>query len=99
MTRDTRMHPTPPPTRPPGWASKPDEVLICSTGIIGVELPVALIRTGIGRIELSEEGGHALARAILTTDTRPKVGAVSFQVDGKTVHIGGVANGGGHDPP
>ncbi len=74
---------------------KPEEVLICSTGIIGVELPVALIRTGIGRIELSEDGGHALARAILTTDTRPKVGAVSFQVDGKTVHIGGVAKGAG----
>ena len=72
-----------------------EEVLISSTGIIGVELPVALIRAGIGRIELSEDGGHDLARAILTTDTRPKGGAVSFEVHGKTVSIGGIAKGAG----
>ena len=74
---------------------RPEEVLISSTGIIGVELPVALIRAGIGRIELSEEGGNDLSRAILTTDTRPKAGAVSFQVQEKTVNIGGIAKGAG----
>ena len=72
-----------------------EEVLISSTGIIGVELPVALIKAGIGRIELSDDGGHDLARAILTTDTRPKGGAVSFEVLGKTISIGGIAKGAG----
>jgi glutamate N-acetyltransferase/amino-acid N-acetyltransferase len=74
---------------------KPGEVLIGSTGIIGVELPMALVRTGIGEIELSEDGGHSLARAIVTTDTRPKEGAVSFEVQGKPVSIGGIAKGSG----
>ncbi len=74
---------------------KPEEVLMGSTGIIGVELPVALIRTGIGKIELSEDGGRDLARAILTTDTRPKTGAVSFDIDGQIVTVGGIAKGSG----
>ena len=74
---------------------RPEEVLIGSTGIIGVELPMALIRTGIGRIELSEAGGHDLARAIVTTDTHPKEGAVSFDYGGKTITIGGIAKGSG----
>jgi glutamate N-acetyltransferase/amino-acid N-acetyltransferase len=74
---------------------KPGEVLIGSTGIIGVELPMALVRTGIGEIELSEDGGHSLARAIVTTDTRPKEGAVAFEVQGKTVSVGGIAKGSG----
>jgi glutamate N-acetyltransferase/amino-acid N-acetyltransferase len=73
----------------------PEEVLIASTGIIGVELPMALIRSGIGRIQLSREGGHDLARAIMTTDTHPKEVAVSFEVDGKTVSIGGIVKGAG----
>ena len=73
----------------------PEEVLIASTGIIGVELPMALIRAGIARIELSEDGGGDLARAILTTDTRPKQGAVNFGFHGKSVHIGGAAKGAG----
>ena len=72
-----------------------EEVLIGSTGIIGVELPMALIRTGIGKIELSEVGGHDLARAIVTTDTHPKDGAVSFEYQGHTVSIGGIAKGAG----
>ena len=74
---------------------QPEEVLISSTGIIGVELPVALIQAGIGRIQLSHDGGHNLARAILTTDSRPKEGSVSFDVRGKTVTIGGIAKGSG----
>ncbi len=73
----------------------PEEVLIGSTGIIGVELPMALIRTGIGKIKLTEDGGHDLARAIVTTDTRPKEGAVSFEVQGKAVTIGGIVKGSG----
>ena len=73
----------------------PDEVLMGSTGIIGVELPMALVRAGIGEIKLSEDGGHHLARAILTTDTHPKEAAVSFQHQGKTVTIGGITKGSG----
>ena len=74
---------------------KPEEVLIGSTGVIGVELPVALIRTGIRRIEVSQDGGHDLARAILTTDTGPKACAASFECHGKSVSIGGIAKGAG----
>ena len=74
---------------------KPEEVVIGSTGIIGVELPMALIRSGIGQIGLSREGGHALARAIATTDSHPKEAAVSFEIEGKTVTIGGIAKGAG----
>ena len=69
------------------------EVLFCSTGIIGVELPMALIRNGLPKIQLSDEGGHDLARAMMTTDTRPKETAVTFSLDGKTVTLGGVCKG------
>jgi glutamate N-acetyltransferase/amino-acid N-acetyltransferase len=72
-----------------------EEVLVCSTGIIGVELPMALIRAGVLKVELSAEGGHTLARAMMTTDTRPKEAAVTFQVDGRQVHLGGVTKGSG----
>ena len=72
-----------------------EDVLVCSTGVIGVELPMSLIRTGITQIQLSTEGGHDLARAMMTTDTRPKEVAVTFQVDGRQAHLGGVAKGSG----
>jgi glutamate N-acetyltransferase/amino-acid N-acetyltransferase len=74
---------------------KPEEVLVCSTGIIGVELPMSLIRTGIQDIELSRDGGPRLARAMMTTDTRPKEVAVTFEVDGQPVRMGGVTKGTG----
>jgi glutamate N-acetyltransferase/amino-acid N-acetyltransferase len=74
---------------------RPEEMLACSTGIIGVELPMSLIRAGLEKIELSAEGGHQLARAMMTTDTRPKEAAVTFQVEGRPVHLGGVAKGSG----
>ena len=72
-----------------------EDVLVCSTGVIGVELPMSLIRTGVTQIQLSTEGGHDLARAMMTTDTRPKEVAVTFQVDGRQAHLGGVAKGSG----
>lgn len=74
---------------------KPQEVAVCSTGIIGVELPMALIRAGLGKIKLSREGGNPLARAIMTTDTHPKSAAVSFKQGETTVTIGGIAKGSG----
>ena len=74
---------------------QPEEVMVCSTGVIGVELPISLIRTGVENIELTAEGGSAVARAMMTTDTRPKEAAVAFQVDGRQAHLGGVTKGSG----
>ena len=74
---------------------QPGEVAICSTGIIGVELPMALIRSAMKKIEVSPQGGHDFARAIITTDSHTKEGAVAFQVDGKTITIGGTLKGAG----
>ena len=74
---------------------QPEEVLMGSTGIIGVELPMALITEGIRNIQVSEDGGHGLARAIMTTDSHPKEGAVSFDHNGTTLTLGGIAKGSG----
>ena len=71
----------------------PGEMLVASTGIIGVELPMALIRKGIPGLELTAEGGEAFARSIMTTDSRLKRAAVAFEADGVRYHIGGVAKG------
>ncbi|MCH7739303.1 MAG: bifunctional glutamate N-acetyltransferase/amino-acid acetyltransferase ArgJ [Chloroflexi bacterium] len=74
---------------------RPEEVLICSTGVIGVELPMGLLRAHMTEIELVDDGGMDLAKAIITTDTRLKTRAVSFEVGGKTVTVGGIAKGSG----
>ncbi|MDE2938729.1 MAG: bifunctional glutamate N-acetyltransferase/amino-acid acetyltransferase ArgJ [Chloroflexota bacterium] len=74
---------------------RPEEVLVCSTGVIGVELPMALIRDGVEQIELRGAGGSDMARAIMTTDTRPKEVAVSFEIDEHLVRLGGIAKGSG----
>ena len=74
---------------------KADEVLVFSTGVIGVELPMTLIRSGVEQIELSESGGNPLARAMMTTDTHPKEVGVSIDIGGTAVRIGGVAKGSG----
>jgi glutamate N-acetyltransferase/amino-acid N-acetyltransferase len=71
----------------------PDDMLTCSTGIIGVELPMALIRQNIGNIKVTADGGHELARAIMTTDTRPKDMAVSLEIEGRRITLGGAAKG------
>ena len=74
---------------------EPELVLACSTGLIGVELPMALIRSGVDKIEMSGGGGHDLARAIRTTDTVSKEAAVSFKVGRATYTLGGIAKGSG----
>ena len=76
-----------------------DGVLIGSTGVIGMQIPMDRIEKGI-RILAAEkkadrESGAAAAKAIMTTDTRPKEAAVTFEVGGKTVTIGGMAKGSG----
>ncbi|MCG3150523.1 MAG: Arginine biosynthesis bifunctional protein ArgJ [Verrucomicrobiae bacterium] len=70
-----------------------EEVLVCSTGRIGVLLPIVKIEAGIKKIlkQISRTGGHDAALAIMTSDTKPKEVAVRF---GKW-HIGGIAKGAG----
>jgi glutamate N-acetyltransferase/amino-acid N-acetyltransferase len=79
----------------------PEEVMVSSTGRIGTRLPMDLIEKGIGIAaeELSHDGGASAAKAIMTTDTRPKELAVSFLVDGKKVTIGGMCKGAGMIAP
>ena len=71
------------------------EVGVLSTGIVGVELPMGLIRVALPKIQLSPSGGNAFARAIMTTDTHPKEAAVAYDYNGRTVTVGGVAKGSG----
>jgi glutamate N-acetyltransferase/amino-acid N-acetyltransferase len=73
----------------------PQAVLVASTGVIGVPLPMERIRGGIEAIALSREGGYQLAKAIMTTDTFPKEIAVGVTIGGKDITIGGVAKGAG----
>ncbi|HBR65835.1 MAG TPA: hypothetical protein DEA18_08555, partial [Dehalococcoidia bacterium] len=70
-----------------------DDLYVASTGMIGVELPMALIRQNIVNIRLSEDGGTEFAKSIMTTDSKHKERAVSFMHDGKTVTVGGAAKG------
>ena len=70
-------------------------VLVASTGVIGRPLPMDLIEGGVGAIEPSADGGEAFARAIMTTDTRPKQRAVRLTVGDRSYTVGGVAKGSG----
>lgn len=72
-----------------------EEVLVASTGVIGERLPMELVERGIREITLSRDGGHRLARAIMTTDTVPKEGAVTVNSGGDEFTIGGIAKGSG----
>jgi glutamate N-acetyltransferase/amino-acid N-acetyltransferase len=69
----------------------PEDVLVASTGVIGIPLPMERIRESISKIVLSTEGGHDLARAIMTTDTVPKEAAVKTG----DFTIGGILKGAG----
>ncbi|MBM4406927.1 MAG: bifunctional glutamate N-acetyltransferase/amino-acid acetyltransferase ArgJ [Chloroflexi bacterium] len=70
-----------------------EDVLIASTGMIGVELPMALIRAGMQKIALNASAGPAFARAIMTTDSHPKEQALKFQLEGKEITIGAACKG------
>lgn len=72
-----------------------EDVLVASTGVTGQHLPMKLIRAAMDQIVLSADGGHELARAIMTTDTLPKEAAVAVRVDEGEFIIGGVAKGSG----
>ena len=76
-----------------------DAVLVASTGVIGMQLPMDRITAGIKAMvpNLKEDlqAGHLAAQAIMTTDTVPKEIAVQFEIGGKTVTIGGMCKGSG----
>lgn len=78
---------------------KPEEVLVASTGVIGMQLPMERICAGIETmaplLSGEEESGHAAAKAIMTTDTHEKEAAVEVEIGGKTVTIGGMCKGSG----
>ena len=78
-----------------------EEVLVASTGVIGVRLPMEKVRAGIAEAgrRLSRHGGADAAQAIMTTDTRPKEVAVEFPVGGATCVVGGMAKGAGMIAP
>lgn len=75
----------------------PRTALVLSTGVIGVPLPVPQVSAGLkdAAARLSAEGGRDAARAIMTTDTRPKHCAVRIETPAGTVTVGGMAKGAG----
>ena len=78
---------------------QPNEVLVASTGVIGVPLPIETILSGLKKacplISSGEQGALDAATAIMTTDTFPKEIAVELEIDGKPVRIAGIAKGSG----
>ena len=79
----------------------PQSVLICSTGVIGMQLPMEKMTEGVRMlakaIKPGEEAGTDAAKAIMTTDTRNKQVAVKVTIGGKEVTIGGMCKGFRHD--
>ena len=75
----------------------PREILVASTGVIGVQLKMEKLEAGIAAAvpQLSRAGGAGVAEAIMTTDTRPKRAVKRVKIGGKTVTIAGVAKGSG----
>jgi glutamate N-acetyltransferase/amino-acid N-acetyltransferase len=74
---------------------RPSDVLVASTGVIGTLLPMERLRDGVARIELSAAGGADFARAIMTTDTRPKSAGGSCGRQGGEYSLWAVAKGAG----
>ena len=76
-----------------------DSCLVASTGVIGMQLPVEKLVNGVnGMAKIlsdTETAGSDAAKAIMTTDTIPKEVAVTFEVGGKTVTLGGMSKGSG----
>ncbi len=81
----------------------PESVLVCSTGRIGVLMPMPNVKAGIvdasGKLGASREAAAHFAEAIMTSDSRAKEVAVELSLAGKTVRIGGVCKGAGMIQP
>jgi glutamate N-acetyltransferase / amino-acid N-acetyltransferase len=78
-----------------------EKVLVASTGVIGEQLPMDKIISGIdlAASELSENNGNKAAEAIMTTDTVPKKASTTFQIDDIPVTISAMAKGAGMIAP
>lgn len=76
---------------------KPEDVAVCSTGVIGSQLPVEKIEAKIGELAegLSKKGHEEARVAIMTTDTKYKECAVEFELGGKTCRMGTMCKGSG----
>jgi glutamate N-acetyltransferase / amino-acid N-acetyltransferase len=73
----------------------PHEVAVASTGVIGVPLPVSRIATAVKDMKLAPEGWIEVAKAIMTTDTKPKNIGVELKLEAGPVHFRGIAKGAG----
>ena len=75
------------------------EVLVASTGVIGRQLPIDIIKEGVASmvplLSESKEAGILAAESIMTTDTIRKEAAVTFELGGRTVTVGGMSKGSG----
>ena len=80
---------------------EPGDVLVASTGVIGVRLPIDLVSEGIRKAaaSLGPDSGPEAAEAIMTTDKWKKETALCIEVGGKKVTIGGMAKGAGMIDP
>ncbi|NLO07812.1 MAG: bifunctional glutamate N-acetyltransferase/amino-acid acetyltransferase ArgJ [candidate division WS1 bacterium] len=74
-----------------------EQALVCSTGRIGVQLPIEVIEAAIPQAAkmLSRDNAELAARAIMTTDTVPKQAAVEFEAGGRRIGLGAIAKGAG----
>jgi glutamate N-acetyltransferase/amino-acid N-acetyltransferase len=78
----------------------PEDVLVASTGVIGVGLGLDTVRTGIERAHAAlSRDGHPAALAIMTTDVAPKEYAVRVETASGAFHVGGIAKGAGMIEP
>jgi glutamate N-acetyltransferase/amino-acid N-acetyltransferase len=77
------------------------EVLVASTGVIGVQLDINKVKNGIvaAMTELSVEGGENATKAIMTTDPFPKSCAAAYDTPGGTITVGGMTKGSGMIEP
>jgi glutamate N-acetyltransferase/amino-acid N-acetyltransferase len=75
--------------------SGPDDVLVCSTGLIGIPMPMDALEAGIPKLcpTVAHDGGPAAAEAIMTTDTVPKQAVATAVCNGVDVTVGGMAKG------
>jgi glutamate N-acetyltransferase/amino-acid N-acetyltransferase len=73
----------------------PNEVGVASTGVIGWQLPVDRVRAAIAAMRPTADGFDDFSRAIMTTDTKPKVASAQATVAGKTIRALGIAKGSG----
>ena len=76
-----------------------DSVLVASTGVIGMQLPIEKLAAGVRamapKLQGTLEAGNEAAKAIMTTDTKEKEVSVEIEIGGKTVTIGGMCKGSG----